>query len=83
MLGILNLLIVNCSSEMVLSIRYSTIKKKEAAHIEYPTIRVTSFVSIVVFIPLGNNIQFSTNTEKEQVITKKTCNNEQIEFLYV
>ena len=34
-------------------------------------------------IPLGSNIQFSTNTEKEQVITKKTCNNEQIEFLYV
>jgi hypothetical protein len=23
------------------------------------------------FIPLGNNIQFSTNTEKEQVIIKK------------
>jgi hypothetical protein len=32
------------------------------------------------FIPLGSNIQFSTNTEKEQVITKKTCNNEQIEL---
>ena len=30
------------------------------------------------FIPLGNNIQFSTNTVKEQVIIKKTCNNEQI-----
>ena len=25
------------------------------------------------FIPLGSNIQFSTNTEKEQVIIKKTC----------
>jgi hypothetical protein len=24
------------------------------------------------FIPPGNNIQFSTNTEKEQVIIKKT-----------
>jgi hypothetical protein len=33
------------------------------------------------FIPLGSNIQFSTNTEKEQVIIKKTCNNEQKEFL--
>ena len=33
------------------------------------------------FIPLGSNIQFSTNTEKEQVIIKKkSCNNEQIEF---
>ena len=32
------------------------------------------------FIPLGSNIQFSTNTEKEQVIIKKTCNNEQISF---
>jgi uncharacterized pyridoxamine 5'-phosphate oxidase family protein len=30
------------------------------------------------FIPLGSNIQFSTNTEKEQVIIKKTCKNEQI-----
>ena len=29
-------------------------------------------------IPLGSNIQCSTNTEKEQVIIKKTCNNEQI-----
>ena len=27
------------------------------------------------FIPLGSNIQFSTNTEKEQVIIKQTCNN--------
>jgi hypothetical protein len=27
---------------MVVSIRYSTIKKKEAARIEYPAIRVTS-----------------------------------------
>jgi hypothetical protein len=35
------------------------------------------------FIPLGSNIQFSTNTEKEQVIIKKTCSNEQIEFLCV
>jgi hypothetical protein len=30
------------------------------------------------FKPLGSNIQFPTNTEKEQVIIKKTCNNEQI-----
>jgi uncharacterized pyridoxamine 5'-phosphate oxidase family protein len=30
------------------------------------------------FMPLGSNIQFSTNTE-----IKKTCNNEQIEFLCV
>ena len=29
-------------------------------------------------VPLGSNIQFSTSTEKEQVIIKKTCNNEQI-----
>jgi hypothetical protein len=43
-------LIVNCSSEMVLSIRYSTIKKKEATRIEYPAIRATSFVSIVVYL---------------------------------
>ena len=34
------------------------------------------------FISLGSNIQFSTNTEKEQVIIKKNCNNEQIEFLF-
>ena len=34
-------------------------------------------------MPLDNNIQFSTNTVKEQVIIKKTCNNEQIEFLCV
>jgi uncharacterized protein (UPF0303 family) len=34
-------------------------------------------------IPLGSTIQFSTNTEKEQVIITKTCNNEQIEFLCV
>ena len=41
----------NCSSEMVLSIRDSTIKKKEeAARIEYPTIRATSFISIVVYL---------------------------------
>ena len=39
--------VVNCSSEMVLSIRYSTIKKKK---IEYPAIRTTSFVSIVVYL---------------------------------
>jgi hypothetical protein len=32
---------------------------------------------------IGSNIQFSTNTEKEQVIIKKNCNNEQIEFLCV
>ena len=36
---------------MVLSIRYSTIKKKEeAARIEYPAIRKTSFVSTVVYL---------------------------------
>ena len=36
------------------------------------------------FMPLGSNIQCSTNTEKEQVIIKKkTCNNEQIEFLCI
>jgi hypothetical protein len=35
---------------MVLSIRYSTIKKKEAARIEYPAIRAISFVSIVVYL---------------------------------
>jgi hypothetical protein len=35
---------------MVVSIRYSTIKKKEAARIEYPAIRVTSFVSIVFYL---------------------------------
>jgi hypothetical protein len=35
-------------------------------------------------IPLGSNIQFSTNTEKEQEIITKTCNNEQIEtHIYV
>ena len=34
------------------------------------------------FIPLNSNIQFSTNTEKEQII-KNTCNNKQIEFLCV
>jgi hypothetical protein len=35
------------------------------------------------FILLGSNIQFSTNTEKEQVIIKQTCNNEQIECMCV
>jgi hypothetical protein len=37
------------------------------------------------FIHFGSNIQFSTNTEKEQeiMIKKNTCNNEQIEFLCV
>jgi hypothetical protein len=35
-----------------------------------------------IHISLGSNIQFSTNTEKEQVIIKKNCNNEQIEFLF-
>jgi hypothetical protein len=37
--------VVNCSSAMVVSIKYSTIKKKEATCIEYSAIRVTSFVS--------------------------------------
>ena len=41
--------VVNCSSEMVLSIRYSTIKKKPA-RIGYSAIRATSFVSIVVYL---------------------------------
>jgi hypothetical protein len=35
------------------------------------------------FIPLGSNIQCSTNTEKEQEIIIKNCSNEQIEFLCV
>jgi hypothetical protein len=35
------------------------------------------------FIPLGSNIQFSTNTEKGQIIIKKTCNNEQIECMCI
>ena len=42
---------------MVLSIRYSTIKKKpEAARIEYPAIRATSFVSIVVYLQRKHRI---------------------------
>ena len=51
-------------------------KKKNQNHTS--TIRRNTTNS---FIPLGSNIQSSTNTEKEQVIIKKTCNNEQIEFL--
>ena len=50
--------VVNCSSEMVLSIRYSTIKKKEAARIEYPAIRTTSFVSIVVYLQREQRVFF-------------------------
>jgi hypothetical protein len=43
---------------MVLSIRYSTIKKKEAARIEYPAIRTTSFVSIVVYLQREQRVFF-------------------------
>ena len=43
---------------MVLSIRYSTIEKKEAARIEYPTIRATSFVSIVVYLQREQRVVF-------------------------
>ena len=50
----------NCSSEMVLSIRYSTNKKKEAARIEYPTIRTTSFVSIVLYLQREQRAFFFT-----------------------
>ena len=50
--------VVNCSSEMVLSIRYSTIKKKEAARFEYPAIRTTSFVSIVVYLQREQRVFF-------------------------
>ena len=35
---------------MVLSIKYNTIKKKEAVRIEYPAIRATSCVAIVVYL---------------------------------
>ena len=45
---------------MVLSIRYSTIKKKEAARIEYPAIRTTSFVSIVVYLQREQRVFFFT-----------------------
>ena len=45
---------------MVLSIRYSTIKKKEAARIEYPAIRATSFVSIVVYLQREQRVVFFT-----------------------
>ena len=53
--------------------------KNQNIHDMYNTLRNTANS----FIPLGSNIQFSTNTEKEQVIIKKTCNNEQLEFLCV
>ena len=43
---------------MVLSIRYSTIKKKEAARFEYPAIRTTSFVSIVVYLQREQRVLF-------------------------
>ena len=43
---------------MVLSIRYSTIKKKEAARIEYPAIRTTSFVSIVFYLQREQRVLF-------------------------
>ena len=41
--------VVNCSSEMVLSIDTVLLKKK-SGRIEYPAIRATSFVSIVVYL---------------------------------
>ena len=47
---------------MVLSIRYSTNKKKEAARIEYPTIRTTSFVSIVVYLQREQRVFFTFPT---------------------
>ena len=50
--------VVNCSSGMVLSIRYSTIKKKEAARFEYPAIRTTSFLSIVVYLQMEQSVFF-------------------------
>ena len=53
------------------------IKKKNQNHA--CTIRRNTTNS---FIPLGSNIQFSTNTEKEQIV-KKNSNNKQIEFLCV
>ena len=43
---------------MVLSIRYSAIKKKEAARFEYPAIRTTSFVSIVVYLQTEQRVSF-------------------------
>ena len=46
------------SSAMVVSIRYSTIKKKKAARIEYAAIRVTSFVSIVVYLTCTIMLKF-------------------------
>ena len=47
---------------MVLSIRYSTIKKKKAARIEYPAIRTTSFVSIVVYLQREQRVCFTFPT---------------------
>ena len=51
--------VVNCSSEMVLSIRYSTIKKKEAAVLNIP-----QYVQLLLFqyyfIYRGNSVLFFT-----------------------
>jgi hypothetical protein len=44
---------------MVVSIRYSTIKKKEATRIEYPAIRAISVVSIVVYLQREQRVFFS------------------------
>ena len=51
--------------------------KIKTIHVQY-----TGTQQIHLYL-IGSNIQFSTNTEKEQVIIKKTCNNEQIEFLCI
>jgi hypothetical protein len=50
---------------MVVSTRYSTIKKKkEAARIEYPAIWVTSFVSIVIIYKIKKSRENSFACER-------------------
>ena len=57
---------------MVLSIRYSTIEKKEAARIEYPTIRATSFVSIVVYLQREQRVVFTFPTIRSRKLILST-----------
>jgi hypothetical protein len=71
--------VVNCSSAMVVSIRYSTIKKKEATRIEYPAIRVTSFGFNSSLSNLHNNVIIY---KIKKVVRKVLFVNEFTEFFY-
>jgi hypothetical protein len=53
---------------MVLSIRYSTIKKNEAARIEYPAISAASFVSIVVYLQREQRVFYISTIMSRKLI---------------